>query len=360
MRGRLFNFNPGPSALPQKVLEKVQAELMNYRENGLSVMEMSHRSPSFDDIIDTAIARLRRMLKLPDHYSVLFLQGGASMQFAMVPMNLCLQKKPAYINTGTWSIKAINEANIQGLNPIVVASSEDKDFTYIPADVEVPDAIDFLHVTSNNTIKGTQWHAWPVCNAPLVVDMSSDILSRPMDILPCGMVYAGAQKNLGPSGVTLVIIREDMLDRVPEDLPTMFRYTTYAQKNSLYNTPPTFAIYVVGLVLQWLEEDMGGLEEIERYNQKKAKVLYDFIDQADGFYRATAKKDSRSLMNVTFRLKDQDLEDQFVKEGLENGLGGLKGHKSVGGCRASIYNAVPQEAVTALVDFMADFMKRYG
>jgi phosphoserine aminotransferase len=288
------------------------------------------------------------------------MQGGASLQFALVPMNLCNNRRPAYVNTGTWSTKAIKEAKIQGFDPVVIASSEDRDFTYIPMEFRVPENVAYLHITSNNTIKGTQWNTLPECSSPMVVDMSSDIFSKPIDISPCGLVYAGAQKNLGPAGVTLVVIRKDMLDRVPQDLPTMLRYTTYADNNSLYNTPPTFAIYVVGLVLKWLEEDMGGLEGIAVYNTKKANVLYDFMDQTGGFYKPTAEKSARSLMNVTFRLNDEALEADFVEEALKNGLCGLKGHKSVGGCRASLYNAVPYEAVEALVAFMADFMKRRG
>jgi len=360
MGTRIHNFNPGPSALPLPVLEQIQDELLDYQKSGMSVMEISHRSRPFDDIINEAVTRVKRLMKLSDDYSVLFMQGGASLQFALAPMNLCAGRAPAFVNTGTWSTKAIKEAQIQGFRPTVVASSEDKNFTYIPKGFLVPDNAAYLHITSNNTIKGTQWKTFPDCAPPLVVDMSSDILSKPFDVSSCGLIYAGAQKNLGPAGVTLVIIRRDLLERTRNDLPTMIRYTTYAENNSLYNTPPAFAIYAVGLVLKWLEGDMGGLEKIAAYNTKKAQTLYDFIDQNAEFYRPTAEKEFRSLMNITFRLTDERLEAEFVALALENRLGGLKGHKSVGGCRTSIYNAVTQETVNELVSFMNDFIKRYG
>ncbi|MDY0042984.1 MAG: 3-phosphoserine/phosphohydroxythreonine transaminase [Desulforhabdus sp.] len=361
MAQRIYNFNPGPAALPLTVLEEIQNELIDFRGSGMSILEVSHRSKWFEEVLDDAILRIKRLLKLDDRYHVLFLQGGASMQFCMVPMNLALpQKSVDYIDTGTWSTKAIKEARIQGLDVRVVASSEDRAFTYIPKGVEVdPDAA-YLHLTSNNTIRGTQWRELPAPGGvPLVSDMSSDIFSRVFDPTPFGCFYAGAQKNAGPAGVTLVVIREDLLQRVPDNIPTMLKYTTYSSKKSMFNTPPCFAIYVVQLVTKWLEETIGGVEKMEAVNRKKAELLYGYID-SERFYRGTAEADSRSLMNVTFRLANPDLEPKFISEATAAGLGGLKGHRSVGGCRASLYNALPIEAVDALVSFMKDFVKKNG
>jgi phosphoserine aminotransferase len=279
----------------------------------------------------------------------------------MIPMNLSLEGKPVdYINTGTWSTKAIKEAQIQGKDVRVIASSEEKGFSFIPKDFQIdPDAA-YLHITSNNTIKGTQWAQLPETGGvPLVSDMSSDIMSRSFDPAPFGLIYAGAQKNIGPSGAAMVIIRKDMLERTPKNLPTMLKYTTFVEKNSMFNTPPCFVIYTVSLVLKWLEETIGGLDAIEKINREKGEIIYGFIDQS-GFYRGTADKENRSLMNVTFRLPNEDLEKQFVSEALDAGFGGLKGHRSVGGCKASIYNATGVEAVSALVDFMGDFEKMQG
>jgi phosphoserine aminotransferase len=358
---RICNFNPGPAALPLAVLEEIQAEFTNYKGCGMSVTEISHRSKWFDDIINDAVDRTRRLMNLDDAFQVLFLQGGASMQFCMVPLNFLPQDRSAdYVDTGTWSTKAIKEARILEKNIAVVASSEDRNYTYIPPNIEVhPDAA-YLHITSNNTIKGTQWQRFPDAGrVPLVADMSSDIMSRTFDAGPFGLIYAGAQKNIGPAGVCMVIIRKDMLESIPDNLPSMLKYTTYAAKNSMYNTPPCFAIYAVQLVLKWLEEEIGGIEKMERINREKAGVLYEYLDSTD-FYRATAEPDSRSLMNVTFRLESEELEQRFVKEALENDLGGLKGHRSVGGCRASIYNATPPAAVNTLVDFMREFERQNG
>lgn len=355
---RIVNFNAGPAALPLKVLEKIQSSFLNFNHSGMSITEISHRSTYFDDVINTAVERAKRLLKLDDRFHVLFLQGGASMQFGMIPMNFLRNDDTAdYVNTGTWSTKAIKEAQIQNKNFKVVASSEDKDFSYIPQDIQFNKDAKFVHLTSNNTIKGTQFAKFPdTGGAPIVCDMSSDIFSRPLDMEKFGMVYAGAQKNLGPSGCCMVIIRQDMLDMVNEDLPSMLKYTTYSAKNSMYNTPPCFGIYTIGLVLEWIEEEMGGLEKMEEYNIKKADLLYDYIDSSD-FYRTTAEKYSRSLMNVTFRLPSEDLEKQFVAEATDNRLGGLKGHRSVGGCRASIYNAATIEGIEKLIAFMDAFAK---
>lgn len=358
---RIYNFNPGPAALPLPVLEEIQASFLDFKGTGMSVTEVSHRSPAFDEVINDAVSRTRRLLNLADDYSILFVQGGASMQFAMVPMNLLGAGESAdYINTGTWSTKAIKEAQILGKGVNVVATSEDKNFSYIPQNISFNADSVYTHITSNNTIKGTQWHEFPDTGGnPLVADMSSDIMSRPLEMSKFGLIYAGAQKNIGPAGVCLVIIRKDLLDRTPDELPSMLKYTTYAAKNSLYNTPPCFAIYTVQLVLKWLEETVGGLDAVEKINQAKAGLLYTLLDESD-FYYGTAAKDSRSLMNVTFRLSNEDLEQQFVKDALENGFGGLKGHRSVGGCRASIYNPTTRQALEDLCAFMRDFESKNG
>ncbi len=358
---RIYNFNAGPAALPFSVLEEIRGSFLDYDGCGMSITEISHRSKWFDDIINDAVARTKRLLKLDDRYQVLFIQGGASTQFCMIPMNFLGEGKTAdYINTGTWSTKAITEALIQGKKVNVAASSEDENFSYIPKGIKyTPDAA-YCHITSNNTIKGTQWAEFPDTNGvPIISDMSSDIMSRPLDVDKFGLIYAGAQKNIGPAGVCMVIIRDDMLNRVPDDLPTMLKYTTFALKNSMYNTPPCFAIYTIQLVMKWLEETIGGLDKMEEINRKKADLLYDFIDSGD-FYRGTTEKGSRSLMNVTFRLPDEELEKTFVQKALENHMGGLKGHRSVGGCRASIYNATTLKAVEALVDFMKTFERDNG
>jgi len=327
----------------------------------MSITEVSHRSKWFDDVINDTVARTKRLLGLDDRYSVLFVQGGASMQFCMIPMNFLGKGDTAdYVNTGTWSTKAIKEAEIQQKSISVVASSEDKNFAYIPKDIAFNQDAVYCHITSNNTIKGTQWAQFPETGGvPLVADMSSDIFSRPVDMEKFGLIYAGAQKNMGPAGVCMAIIRDDLLDRVPEDIPTMLRYSTFAAKNSMFNTPPCFSIYTVWLVLKWIEDTVGGLEKMAARNDAKASLLYNFLDNS-GFYRGTAAGDSRSRMNVTFRLPDEDLEKRFVESALKNGMGGLKGHRSVGGCRASIYNPTGLEAVETLVDFMKSFEKENG
>jgi len=358
---RIYNFNAGPAALPLPVLETIQESFLNFSGSGMSVTEISHRSKWFDDVINDAVARTKRLLNLDQRFHVLFVQGGASMQFCMVPMNLLGPGDTAdYVNTGTWSTKAIKEAEIQGKSVHVVASSEDRNFAYIPESIAFNNEAIYAHITSNNTIKGTQWAHFPdTGGVPIVADMSSDIFSRPLDMEKFGLVYAGAQKNMGPAGVCMVIIRDDLLARTPASIPSMLRYTTYAEKNSMYNTPPCFAIYTVQLVLKWLEETIGGLDKMAAVNQHKAGLLYDYMDQSD-FYRGTADKDSRSLMNITFRLPSEALEAAFVADALDNGLGGLKGHRSVGGCRASIYNPTPPAAVETLVDFMKAFEAKNG
>jgi phosphoserine aminotransferase len=361
MGKRIYNFNPGPAALPMPVLEEIQAEFLDYRGSGMSITEVSHRSALFDEVINDAKLRVRRLLECGQDYEVLFLQGGASLQFSMVPMNLLPDNQFAdYVNTGSWSTKAIKEAQILHKEVRVVASSEDRDFTYIPRNISFNADAAYVHLTSNNTIRGTQWSSYPdTGTVPLVSDASSDIMGRVMDLAPFGLIYAGAQKNLGPAGVTLVVIRRDMLDRIPDNLPIMLKYTTFAAKNSMFNTPPCFAIYVVQLVLKWLEETVGGLAKMEQINKEKAALVYNYLDKSD-FYWGTAEKEDRSMMNVTFRLTDQSLEQIFIDQAMANGLGGLKGHRSVGGCRASLYNATGLEAVETLVSFMADFERRYG
>ncbi len=361
MSKRIHNFNAGPAALPLPVLEEIQAELLDFKGSGMSILEVSHRSKWFDDVINDAVEMTKNLLNLGEDFHVLFIQGGASLQFCMIPMNLSLEGKPLdFIDTGTWSTKAIKEAKIQGKDVRVIASSEDKGFSYIPKDFKVDEDAAYLHFTSNNTIKGTQWAKFPESgNVPLFCDMSSDIMSRPFDAKPFGLIYAGAQKNIGPAGTAMVIIRKDMLERVPDDIPTMLKYTTFSEKNSMFNTPACLVVYTTNLVLKWLQETIGGLEEMEKVNKEKGALIYDFIDQSD-FYQGTAAMDSRSLMNVTFRLPNEDLEKRFVAQAMEEGMGGLKGHRSVGGCRASIYNATDIWAVKDLVAFMAEFEKKEG
>ena len=361
MGKRIHNFNAGPAALPLPVLEEIKEEFLDYKGSGMSITELSHRSNWFEDVINEAVERTKRLLNLGDNFQVLFIQGGASLQFCMIPMNLASRGRPVdYINTGSWSTKAIKEAEIQGRDVRVIASSEDRDFSYIPENFHMDAAAAYLHFTSNNTIKGTQWVGFPEAgDVPMICDMSSDIMSRPFDVTPFGLIYAGVQKNLAPSGTAMVIIRQDMLERVPDDLPTMLKYTTFSAKNSMFNTPSCFVIYTLNLVLKWLEDTIGGLEEMELINKRKAGLLYDFIDQSD-FYQGTAAKDSRSLMNVTFRLPSEELEGRFLAEALKEGFGGLKGHRSVGGCRASIYNATGIQSVKVLVEFMSEFKKKGG
>lgn len=361
---RVYNFSAGPAVLPLPVLEEAQRDLVEYPGAGQSVMEMSHRSPAYDAIHRDALERLRRLLAVPEGYAVLLLQGGASLQFSMVPMNLMHPNRRAdYVLTGSWSRKALKEAKREG-EARVAASTEDEAFTRIPRpeELDLDPAADYLHLTSNNTIVGTQWHELPRCDAPLVIDASSDVLSRPLDWgadrRRVGLLYAGAQKNLGPAGVTLVVVREDLVERAPETLPSMLQYRVHAAKDSLYNTPPTWAIYVLGLACRWLEEQ-GGTAAMAQRNRRKADTLYAAIDGSD-FYRGTVEKDSRSWMNVPFRLPSEDLEKRFLAEAAQHGLVNLKGHRSVGGLRASLYNAMPQEGVDALVERMADFERRNG
>lgn len=362
MPKRVHNFNPGPAALPLEVLERVRDELPDYRGTGMSVMEISHRSAEYERINDESRERIRRLLRIPSGYEVLYLQGGASLQFAMVPLNLLAPGKTAeYVSTGSWSNKAIKEARTVG-EVRVVASTEADGYRRVPSPDEIrpgPDAA-YVHLTSNETIGGVQFHAFPdTGDVPLVADMSSDFLSRPLDVSKFALIYAGAQKNVGPAGVTIVIVREELVRECPKHLPAMLRYDTFVKSRSLYNTPPVFAVYMVDLVLQWIE-GQGGLEAVDRRNRKKAQMLYDAIDGSGGFYRGLAERDSRSMMNITFAVHDAALEKQFLKEAEAQGFVGLPGHREVGHVRVSAYNAVSVESCRALVEFMRDFQRKYG
>jgi phosphoserine aminotransferase len=358
---RIFNFAAGPAVLPLPVLEEAQRDLIALPGIGMSVMEISHRSKTFEDLLHGAINDIRKLADVPSNYKVLMLQGGASLQFSMIPMNLLTSGTTAdYIDTGSWGEKAIKEAKRVG-TVNVAASTKSDNYTRIPSQQEIKLTADasYVHMTSNNTIEGTEWKQLPdVGDAPLVSDASSDIFSRPIDISRHAVIYAGAQKNLGPSGVTLVMIREDLLSRSQDTLPTMLNYRVHAENDSLYNTPNTFGVYILGLTMKWLLS-LGGLAGMEQMNQRKAAKLYGEIDRT-GFYRGTAQKDSRSLMNVTFRLGTEDLEKTFIKETTAAGLDGLKGHRAVGGMRASIYNAFPEAGVDALVEFMREFERKLG
>ncbi|MCI8590650.1 MAG: 3-phosphoserine/phosphohydroxythreonine transaminase [Clostridiales bacterium] len=354
---RVYNFSAGPSMLPMSVLEKAASELICYEDSGMSVMEMSHRSPVYDKIITSAQASLRKLMNIPDNYKVLFLQGGASTQFAAVPLNLMKTGKADYVITGQFSKKAYQEAKKYG-DVRLVASSEDQNNTYIPKltkDDFRPDA-DYVHICFNNTIYGTKWNYIPdTGDIPLVADLSSCIISEPIDVSKFGVIYAGAQKNMAPAGLTVVIIREDLLGFAKPETPAMLDYKIMADNDSMYNTPPCYCIYMAGLVYDWIL-GMGGLEEMKKYNEKKCAVLYNYLDEQD-YYIAAAQKDYRSMMNVTFVTGNEELDKKFAKEADAAGFKNLKGHRSVGGMRASIYNAMPIEGVEKLVEFMKDFAK---
>ncbi len=357
---RIYNFNAGPAALPVAVLEKAQSEMLDMAGSGMSVMEMSHRSKEFQAIIDGAESGIRRLMKVPDDYAVLFLQGGASLQFAMVPMNLRRPGKSAdYVDTGSWASKAIKEAKITGAAN-VAWSGKGENYSRVPKPAELklmPDA-EYLHICSNETIGGIRWAQFPKVSVPLVADISSEILSRPIDVSRFALIYAGAQKNLGPSGLAVVVMRKDLAERTSENIPIIMRYSTHLADGSMYNTPNTWGVYMVNRTCAWLES-IGGVEAIHRMNEKKAATLYSAIDSSD-FWRAPVEPESRSIMNVVWRLPSEALEEQFVLQAKKAGMVGLKGHRSVGGIRASIYNAVPQEAVDALVSFMKEFERKNG
>lgn len=359
---RAYNFNAGPSAMPLSALQKAQSELLDFQGAGMSILEMSHRGKEYEAVHNQAIALLRELLGIPEDYEVLFLQGGASLQFAMIPMNfLPAGCKAGYVITGVWSEKAIAEAKKLG-DTYEVASTKAGNHSSIPApaDLKVEADTAYVHITSNNTIFGTQWRDFPdTGSVPLIADMSSDILSRPFDVGKFSLIYAGAQKNLGPAGVTVVIVKKSFLATANPNIPTMLRYGTFAKENSLYNTPPTFGIYLMGLVLAWIKEQ-GGLAAITRRNEEKAALIYDAIDASKGFYVGHAVPAARSRMNITFRLKSEELEKKFLAEAKQAGFVGLAGHRSVGGCRASAYNAVPVEACQALRDLMVKFQRENG
>ena len=360
---RVYNFSAGPSMLPQAVLEKAASEMLDYQGSGQSVMEMSHRSKTFQGIIDEAEALLREVLNIPDNYKVLFLQGGGSTQFAMIPLNLKKNGKADYVITGQWAKKAAAEAK-KFLDVNVVASSADTTFTYIPKldPATFSKDADYFYICLNNTIYGTHYSPEQLPDTgdiPLVTDASSCILSEPMDVSKFGLIFAGAQKNMGPAGVTVVIIRDDLIQEVPETVPTMLTYKIHADNGSMYNTPPCYSIYMVKLVLEWLKNDIGGVDKMYEINKAKAAKLYDFLDNSK-LFKGTVEKDSRSLMNVPFVTGDKDLDAKFVAEAAKAGLVNLKGHRTVGGMRASIYNAMPMEGVDALIDFMKKFEAENG
>jgi phosphoserine aminotransferase len=355
MADRIYNFSPGPAVLPLKVLEQAAIDIINFRNTGIGIAEISHRSKEFIKVAEDTEKLLRELFEIPDNYKVLFLQGGASSQFFMIPMNLLpAGKKASYLNTGTWSKKAIKEAKLFG-EVVIPYSSEDRKFDRVPVNSEY--AIDkdseYVYFVSNNTIYGTQFKEFPKTDKVLISDMSSDILSRKVDVGKFGLIFAGAQKNLGPAGVTIVIIREDLIDKAPANIPTMLKYKTHAEKDSMFNTPPCFAIYIVGEVLKWLKEK-GGVAAMDEINKEKAALLYAAIDESS-YYRGHAEPASRSLMNISFNLATPELEAKFIAEATKVGLNGLKGHRSIGGCRASIYNAFPREGVVKLVNFMREF-----
>ena len=358
---RVYNFSAGPAVLPEEVLKEAADEMLDYRGTGMSVMEMSHRSKAFETIINEAEADLRELMNIPDNYKVLFLQGGASQQFAMIPMNLMKNRKAAYIVTGQWAKKAFQEAKIYG-DAVEVASSADKTFSYIPdcSDLPIPEDADYVYICENNTIYGTKYKTLPHTKGHILVsDVSSCFLSEPVDVTKYGIIYGGVQKNVGPAGVVIVIIREDLItEDVLPGTPTMLRYKIHADAGSLYNTPPAYGIYICGKVFKWLKKQ-GGLAAMKERNEKKAKILYDFLDESK-LFKGTVRKEDRSLMNVPFVTGDADLDAKFVKEAKEAGFENLKGHRTVGGMRARIYKAMPIEGVEKRVEFMREFEKNNG
>ncbi|RKH65121.1 3-phosphoserine/phosphohydroxythreonine transaminase [Corallococcus interemptor] len=361
---RVINFNPGPAGLPTAPLERARDELLDFQGTGMSIIEHSHRGKAYEAVHNEAISLLKELLSVPDTHEILFIQGGASQQFAQVPMNFLTKDTSAdYLVTGGWSEKAVEEARYYG-TPRIAANTvnADKRFTRIPtqAELQLDPKAAYVHMTSNNTLFGTQWHTFPdVGQVPLVADMSSDILWKPIDVSRFALIYAGAQKNIGPSGIVLVLVHKDFLAKGRKDIPKVFRYATYAENNSLYNTPPTFSIYLCRNVLAWIK-DVGGVKQIEAWNREKGELLYAAIDRNAGFYRAPVEKASRSYMNVVFRLRDEKLEEAFVAEGAKAGMVGMKGHRITGGIRVSLYNAVTVDHVKTLVSFMDDFAKRNG
>lgn len=354
---KIHNFSAGPGILPQEVIKQASDAILDFNSSGLSLIEVSHRDKDFMGVMDEARALVKEILGVPEGYSVLYLQGGASLQFSMVPFNLLRPEgTAAYINTGVWAKKAQAEAKLLG-NMNVIASSEDKNHTYIPKNVSCPQGVDYLHITTNNTIYGTQYKSFPTCESTLVADMSSDIFSKPVDVSKFGLIYAGAQKNMGPAGTTMVIVKNDILGKTSRKIPTMLDYRVHIENDSMFNTPPVFAVYVCMLTLRWIKK--LGLKEVARRNEEKAALLYNEIDR-NSLFKGAAEKEDRSLMNVTFVMNKPELEDAFGKYLKQANISGLKGHRSVGGFRASIYNAMPIESVEVLVDVMREFEKKNG
>ena len=359
---RADNFFAGPAVLPEPVLNRVREEFINFKNMNLSVIEISHRSKQWEETVDGCLNKIRNILGVPENYQILFLQGGASTQFGMIPMNIASRGGPVQlVHTGVWSKKKLAELEIQNIDHEIIASSEETGFDRVPKfdPAAVNPRAEYFHICSNETIGGVQWQEYPETGeVPLVADMSSDIMSRPLDVSKFGLIYAGAQKNIGPAGVTMVIIREDLVERVTDDVPTMLRYATHVKKNSMHNTPPVFAIYVVDMVMDWLI-DQGGVQAMERRNAKKSEMIYELIDEGD-FYAGAAEAGSRSAVNITFRLPEPELGEKFISEAAELNMLGLKGHRSVGGCRASMYNSLPVESAKKLADFMREFRQKNG
>ena len=359
MPERIFNFAAGPCTLPLQVLKRAREEFVNYEDSGMSLFEMSHRSAIYDDLHMDALRLVREVYELPDSHKVLMLGGGATLQFAMIPMNFLGEGKFAqYVNTGTWSTKALKDARLVG-DARELASGEERGFMAVPKDFSVDPKAEYLHITTNNTIKGTQWHNLPETGGvPIFADMSSDFMSRKVDWQKIGLAYGGIQKNLGPAGMALILIRNDILEKTDPKLPSYLRYDLHVSKESIYNTPPMFQVYLMKLVLEWVR-DNGGLKEMERRARERSEMIYNAIEEHGSYYRCPVSREDRSRMNVCFRLPSGELEKSFVAEALKRGMSGLKGHRSVGGCRASIYNAMPVEGVRALVEFMVEFMKAH-
>ena len=353
---RAYNFNAGPSAMPEDVLKEAQAEFLNYQDTGMGIIEMSHRSKEYDAMHQETKALLRELMEIPDNYEILFIQGGGSTQFMMTAANF-LKKKAAYVNTGVWAKKAMAEAKFFG-EAYEAASSADRNHAYIPQEFVIEPDTDYIHLTANNTIYGTEYPEFPKFDIPVICDMSSDILSRKVNVADFDLIYAGAQKNLGPAGVVIVIVKKEFLETARTELPTMLKYSTFAEKDSLYNTPPVFAIYMVNKTLHWIK-NQGGVDAVAANNIAKANLIYDVIDNSNGFYKGHADKAYRSLMNITFNLATPEMEKDFIEQGKAAGFIGINGHRSVGGCRASTYNAVPMEACAALAEFMKQYQKEH-
>lgn len=354
---RAYNFNAGPSAMPEDVLKEAQSEFLNYKDTGMSIIEMSHRSTPYAEMHQETKDLLRELIEIPDNYEILFIQGGGSTQFLMAAANFFTKKHAAYVNTGVWAKKAMAEAQFFG-EAYEAASSADRNYSYIPQQFTIKPETSYLHLTANNTIYGTEYPSFPVFDIPVICDMSSDILSRKFNIADFDLIYAGAQKNLGPAGVVIVIIKKEFLATAKTELPTMLKYSTFAEKDSLYNTPPVFCIYMVNKTLHWIKAQ-GGVDAVAHNNAVKANLIYDVIDNSNGFYKGHAEKEYRSKMNITFNLATPEMEKDFITKGKEAGFVGINGHRSVGGCRASTYNAVPFEACQALAEFMKQYQEEH-